>query len=93
MADNFKVTMLKKPDVTDLVGEKVMIDFDSGKYFILTGSANDIWDMLTDGVKSEDIVASLLEMYEVESGECRDSVKKFLSELEEIGFVSLEKCD
>jgi len=92
MADNYKVLLLKKPDVTDLVGEKVMIDFESGKYFMLTGSANDIWDILDDGVETENIVGKLLEVYEVKPDECRSSVLRFLKELEQIGFVSLEKC-
>jgi len=93
MADNYKIKIVKKPDVTDLVGEKVMIDFESGKYFMLTGSANDIWDMMDDGVETEGIVKGLLEIYEVETGECRDSVMRFLKEIEQLGFVSLEKCD
>jgi len=93
MADNYKISIMKKPDVTDLAGEKVMIDIESGKYFMLTGSANDIWDMLGDGVKTEGVVEELLKIYEVEPDECRNSVLRFLKELEQIGFVSLEKCD
>jgi len=93
MADNYMISIVKKPDVTDLAGEKVMIDFESGKYFMLTGSANDIWDMLDDGVETESVVEGLLKIYEVQPEECRDSVLHFLKELEQIGFVSLEKCD
>jgi len=93
MAINFIVKNIKKPDVTDLAGEKVMIDFESGKYFMLTGSANDIWDMLIDGIDSESIVKSLTEIYEVEANVCRDGVIKFLYELEKIGFIILEQCD
>jgi len=93
MVDNYKISIMKKPDVTDLAGEKVMIDIESGKYFLLTGSANDIWDMLEDGAKTEGIVEGLLKIYEVETEECRNSVLRFLEELEQIGFVSLEKCD
>jgi len=93
MADNYKISIVKKPDVTDLAGEKVMIDFESGKYFMLTGSANDIWDLLDDGVETEGVVEGLLEIYEVQPEECRDGVLRFLKELEQIGFVSLEKCD
>jgi len=93
MVDNYKISIMKKPDVTDLAGEKVMIDIESGKYFMLTGSANDIWDMLEDGAKTEGIVEGLLKIYEVETEECRNSVLRFLEELEQIGFVSLEKCD
>jgi len=93
MVDNYKTIIVKKPDVTDLVGEKVMIDFESGKYFMLTGSANDIWDMLDDGIETESIVSRLLEIYEVQPDECRNSVLHFLKELEQLGFVSLEKCN
>ena len=93
MADNFKVKMLKKPDVTDLAGEKVMIDFESGKYFMLTGSANEIWDMLSDDAESEGIVEALIGVYEVDADTCRAGVMDFLNELVGIGFISLEKCD
>ena len=92
MSENYKVSILKKPDVTDLAGEKVMIDFESGKYFMLTGSANDIWDLLNEGAESESIISALTEIYEVESCMCRDGVLGFLSELENIGFISLVKC-
>jgi len=93
MAENYKIKIMKKPDVTDLVGEKVMIDFESGKYFLLTGSANDIWDLLSDDIDSDSIVTKLTEVYEVETDVCRESVHKFLNELEAIGFVALEKCN
>jgi len=93
VADSYKIKLLKKPDVTDLVGEKVMIDFESGKYFMLTGSANDIWDLLHDGIESESIVSSLMDIYDVDIDACRESVYKFLNDLTSIGFVSLEKCN
>ena len=91
MEDKYRISISKKPDVTDLAGEKVMIDFDSGKYFMLTGSANDIWDMLGDDVESEKIITALVEDFDVEEDVCRKSVLGFLRELEEIGFISLEK--
>jgi len=93
MAANYKVKKINYPDVTDLAGEKVMIDFESGKYFMLTGSANDIWDMLGGEIDSEGIVSALMEIYEVDAAICREGVLKFLDELKNIGFVSLEKCD
>ena len=92
MSDNYRIRVLKKPDVTDLAGEKVMIDFDSGKYYMLIGSANDIWDMLGGQVDSDGIVGALTEIYEVEADECRASVLKFLNDLADMGVVSLEKC-
>ena len=93
MAECYKISILKKPDVTDLAGEKVMIDFESAKYFMLTGSANEIWDMLDDGAESENIVSALTEIYDVETDTCREGVLNFLNELKDIGFIALDKCD
>ena len=42
MTENSMVRLIKNLDVTDLDGEKVMIDFSSGKYFLLKGAANEI---------------------------------------------------
>ena len=93
MTDNYRIKILKKPDVTDPAGEKVMIDFESGKYFMLTGSANEIWDLLDEDTESESIVTALMEIYEVEPDVCREGVMKFLKELVDIGFIAIEKCN
>ncbi len=85
------VKLVKKPDVTELAGEKVMVDFDSGNYFMLKGSANAIWDKMYDGVDTQEIVRQLLEEYEVEESECRSSTESFFYKLEEMGFVQLVK--
>lgn len=42
MTDSTKITLIKPMDVTDLAGDKVMIDFETGKYYMLKGSAVDI---------------------------------------------------
>lgn len=82
------VKLLKKPEVSELAGEKVMIDFESGKYFMLKGVANDIWDLLKDGITAQEITDSLLKEYEVDSKTCLDSVKEFLNILKDKGFIS-----
>lgn len=86
---DLQVKILKKPEVSDLAGEKVMIDFESGKYFMLKGVANDIWDELEDGITVQAITTSLLNEYEVDAKTCFDSVRDFLKVLAEKGFISL----
>lgn len=81
------IKMKNKPNVTDLAGEKVMVDFSQGKYFMLKGVGNDIWDMLEDNKKVSDIIVKLLEDYEVEEAECVDATIKFLTQLEELDFI------
>ena len=91
MSDKLVIKILKKPDITSLAGEKVMIDFESGKYFMLTGSANEIWDMLDDGETPENIIDALMAIYDVERDVCHAGVTKFLNELVTIGFIALNE--
>lgn len=82
-----KIAMKNKLKATDLAGEKVMVDFSQGKYFILKGAGNDIWEMLEDGITVETIIHKLLEEYDVEEKQCEESTMKFLKQLEEVGFI------
>ena len=82
-----RIKMKNKPNVTDLAGEKVMVDFAHGKYFMLKGVGNDIWDLLEDNIKVETITKKLLEEYDVDRETCENSTLKFLQDLEDLGFI------
>ncbi len=82
-----KVKLKKNLNVTDLSGEKVMIDFESGKYFMIKGSGNDIWDLIQDEITVEDIIEKLLAEYDVSREECEQSVQEFLGKLKELDFI------
>ncbi len=86
---NKKIKIEKSLDVTELDGEKVMIDFDSGKYFMIKGAGNDIWDMMKDDIQIDTIVDNLLSVYDVERQICQDSVVSFVKQMKDYGFVSL----
>lgn len=78
-----KIRMKAKRNVTDLAGEKVMVDFEQGKYFCIKGVGNDIWDMLDgqegeDGITVEAILHKLMEEYEVMEEVCEKEVLAFL---------------
>jgi hypothetical protein len=92
MNENTKVNLVKKLDVTDLSGEKVMIDFSTGKYFLLKGSANEIWDILINNISNpisvNDIKNSLMEIYDVDSETCLASVISFLTQIEKNNFIT-----
>jgi hypothetical protein len=91
MNENTKVNLVKKLDVTDLSGEKVMIDFSTGKYFLLKGSANEIWDILTKNTSNpisvNEIRNSLMEIYDVDADTCLSSVISFLTQIEKNNFI------
>lgn len=89
ISENTKIKVLKKLDVTDLGGEKVMIDFETGKYFLLKGTANDIWDLLDKNVTIGDIKQRLLQRYDVDDSTCYQAVIRFLEQIEQYHFIQL----
>ena len=87
-----KIRMKAKRNVTDLAGEKVMVDFEQGKYFCIKGVGNDIWDMLDgqegeDGITVEAILDKLMEEYEVMEEVGEKEVLAFLDKLEQAGIL------
>ncbi|MDD3052637.1 MAG: PqqD family peptide modification chaperone [Candidatus Cloacimonetes bacterium] len=90
MIDNSRVKLIQKLEVTDLDGEKVMIDFSSGKYFLLKGAANEIWDYIQDPIAVSDILQRLMNVYEVSEETCRESTYSFLNQLKNYAFITIE---
>lgn len=89
MNRNATIKVLKQLNVTDLSGEKVMVDFEQGKYFMIKGVGNDIWDMLKDGISVEQIIQKLLSEYDVTEEVCEAETLKFLESLEQIGIIGV----
>lgn len=90
MDRNVVVKLITDISVTELAGEKVMIDFTTGKYFMIKGVGNDIWDMIQNPISYGEIVDKLLSEYDVEEEECKSSVSDFLKKLKELNFISME---
>lgn len=84
------IELKKTLNVTDLAGEKVMVDFEQGKYFMIKGTGNDIWDMLQENknITLGEIIDKLLAEYEVSQEECEASVMEFLGKMQELGFIA-----
>lgn len=87
MDKNTKIIMKKKLNITDLSGEKVMVDFETGKYFLIKGVGNDIWDFIQEESTPGAIVEQLLQEYDVSREECEKSVFEFLEKLQALDFI------
>ena len=87
MDKNAVIVMKKKLNVTDLAGDKVMVDFETGKYFLIKGVGNDIWDMLQEETTPARIIEQLLSEYDVTPEECEASVMEFLSKMQAYHFI------
>ena len=87
MDKDTKIIMKKKLNITDLSGEKVMVDFETGKYFLIKGAGNDIWDMSQLETTPGEIIENLMQEYEVSREECERSVYEFLEQLQKLNFI------
>ena len=81
------VKLKKNVSVSDLSGEKAMIDFETGKYYLIKGAGNDIWDLLQKEITVGEIIDKLLEEYDVTREKCTRSVFDFLETLRGKGFI------
>ena len=89
--DKDKIIVVNKDiDVTDLNGEKVMMNMDQGKYFMIKGVGNRIWDILKEGKSYNQVVEILLNEYEVDKETCEKSVAEFVDKLFNAGLAELQ---
>ena len=90
ITENTKIILHKKIDVVDVSGEKVMADFASGKYYMLKGSANDIWDLIQSDTTVSELKSKLIDSFDVDEDTCLQSTIAFLEQLHENGFIHLQ---
>ncbi len=81
------IKLKKNLEITELNGDKAMVDFETGNYYIIKGVGNIIWDMLYENITTNEIIEKLLSEYDVSREECEKSVMEFLDKLEKADFI------
>ena len=89
MRESTKIKLVKNLDVTDLAGDKVMVDFESGKYFMLKGTAADIWNLIQNETTVGNVKDELQKLYDVDDSTCLSGIEGFLNQLKENEFVTI----
>jgi len=68
--------------------ELVLLDVDQGTYFGLDELGTEIWESISSGGDTDELVARLVEEYDVSPEQLRVDIAGFLDELEDKGLVS-----
>lgn len=71
----------------DVGAEAVVLDLAAGKYYGMPGPTAMIWAALQSPVRIADIVARLLDAYDVEPDRCRRELLAVVADLEARGLV------
>lgn len=77
--------------VSDMNGEKVMLNIGNGKYYNLGEIGGAIWDLIEKPLAVNEIIKSLMKNYAVKEPECEDHVLSFIKQLGEEKLISIKK--
>lgn len=86
--DHF-VAQIKGNIVSDMDGEKVMLNVENGKYYNFGSVGGDIWDLIEGKISINQLIASLMANYDVGQSECEDQVISFLELLSDEGLIEI----
>lgn len=71
------------------IGEELlMMSVEKGSYFSLNAVGARIWELLEHPITLDEVVAHLMQEYDVPADACREETAKFLSALRERGLLS-----
>ena len=76
---------------SEIDDEVVMMNIQSGKYFGMDAIGSRIWQLVEEKIQVKEIIAQLLEEYNVTEEQCRNDVLEFLNELYEQNLVQATK--
>jgi hypothetical protein len=74
----------------ELENEAVLLNVETGIYFGIDAVGTEIWKLLEEGATEDEIVARLLEEYDVEAAELRTDVIEFLDVLQKNGLAQAD---
>lgn len=67
--------------ISDMDGEKVMLSVENGKYYNFGEIGGVIWDYMKEPIKINQLVAILIDKYDVEQIQCEQQVISFLEQM------------
>jgi hypothetical protein len=70
-------------------GEAIIIQFDTGTYYSLTGAGAEIWTLLASGRPIDEIVSSLEQLYDAEPAELRTTIERLVEQLAQEDLIEL----
>ncbi|MEH7444063.1 lasso peptide biosynthesis PqqD family chaperone [Bacillus sp. JJ1122] len=83
--------IVQKPGniVSDMDGEKVMLNIDNGNYYNLGEMGGLIWEMIKEPNSVDNLINDLLLEYEVGKTDCENQVILFINKLYSEGLISI----
>jgi hypothetical protein len=88
MTDNMRYAKFDNNILSDVFGEEVvLVNLDSGMYYSLRGSATQIWIRLFNQYSLFEILADLIQIYQVTENQLIDDINLFVTQLLELKII------
>lgn len=84
-----KIAQMQGNIVSDMDGEKVMLNIENGNYYNLGELGGDIWGMMKKPIEVRSIIMKILSEYEVEESECEEQVISYVNKLYSEGLITV----
>lgn len=83
--------LLRSKDLVaaNMDGDTVMMSIESGHYFGIGGIGSRVWELLEFEVTLSDLMASILNEYEIDEEACLNDLSEFISKLAKEGLVRI----
>ncbi|PAD78411.1 lasso peptide biosynthesis PqqD family chaperone [Paenibacillus campinasensis] len=79
--------------VSEMDGEKVMLNIESGKYYNLGRIGGRIWELAESPISVTGMVEQLVAEYEIEPDTCRQQVERFVNQLATEGLIRVTRAE
>lgn len=90
ISDQSVITAKKGLLSSDLQGEMIILDTNSGCYFGLNAVASNIWKLIETPMSVQDIQDALVTQYQVEPDQCKRDTLILLQELQSEGLIEVK---
>ena len=77
--------------ISQLAGETVLMDKQSGEYFGINQVGTTIWELLAAACTIDQLVGKLMERYAIDEATCSTEVSQFLKMLESKKMLRIEE--
>ncbi|BAZ43122.1 hypothetical protein NIES4102_01180 [Chondrocystis sp. NIES-4102] len=75
---------------SDLMGETVILELESGVYYGLNETGTLIWNLINQSKTLEEISDRILSEYDIEPEQCNNYILKLVRDLADKGLVTIE---
>jgi len=77
---------------TELDGEQVFMDLESGRYYSLKGTGLAVWQLLAEPLAEEALFQQLASTYAIPLDRCRQDTAPFLTQMLDKGLLLRKSC-